>query len=123
MSINSRRKGAVAERKFRDQLREHGFHGEGDDATIRGCQNAGRGKGGTVAPDVICPLLGKFHFEVKHREKGSVRDAYGQATRDAVEGQTPVYAFKRNHSPWLVCMSLEDFFDILRNTDTEYIRG
>ena len=76
MSINSRRKGAVAERKFRDQLREHGFHGEGDDATIRGCQNAGRGKGGTVAPDVICPLLGKFHFEVEMNLLGSEAITY-----------------------------------------------
>ena len=35
MSINTKQKGARGERMFRDELRAAGFHGEGEDATIR----------------------------------------------------------------------------------------
>ena len=67
--INSRRKGAVAERAFRDELREAGYK----DA-IRGCQHSAIGADGGAAPDVKCDSLNKFHFEVKHRERGVTRD-------------------------------------------------
>jgi len=121
--LNSKQKGARGERMFRDELREAGFHGEGEDATIRGCQNAGRGAGGTVAPDVIAPLLARFHWEVKFREKGTPRQAYIQAKADALAKQIPIVGFKKNHADWLVCLSLEDFFEICRNLPPEWLRG
>ena len=107
--INSRRKGAAAERAFRDELREAGY----SDA-IRGCQHSAVGADGGTAPDVRCDSLNKFHFEVKHRERGVTRDGLAQAKRDADAGQIPVFAFRRNHAPWLVAMSLEDFFKLVR---------
>ncbi len=123
MTINSRQKGARGERMFRDELREAGFHGEGDEATIRGCQNAGRGIGGTAAPDVIVPLMARLHWEIKFREKGSPRQAHEQAKRDAMPSQIPIVGFKKNHSDWLVCMSLEDFFEVCRQLPAEWLRS
>ena len=116
VSINSRQKGARSEREFASKLREEGW----DTCTIRGCQNAGRGAGGTAAPDVICEDLSAFHIEVKNRQKGSTREGYEQASRDAEPNQMPVYAFKKNNAPWLICLSLEDFMKITRELDEEF---
>ena len=113
--INSRRKGAAAERAFRDELRAAGYA----DA-IRGCQHSAIGAAGGAAPDVRCDSLNKFHFEVKHRERGVTRDGLEQAKRDAKDEQIPVFAFRKNHTIWLVAMSLEDFFKIVRELPDEF---
>lgn len=113
--INSRRKGAVAERAFRDELREAGYK----DA-IRGCQHSAIGADGGAAPDVKCDSLNKFHFEVKHRERGVTRDGLAQAQRDAKDEQIPVFAFRKNHAPWLVAMTLEDFFKLVRELPEDF---
>tara|TARA_Y100000034_G_scaffold134519_1_gene203173 strand:- start:1190 stop:1561 length:372 start_codon:yes stop_codon:yes gene_type:complete len=119
--MNSRQKGARGERMFRDELRAAGFHGEGELATIRGCQNAGRGAGGTAAPDVIVPMMAKFHWEIKFREKGTPRQALEQAGGDSKPGQIPVVGFKKNYAGWIVCLSLEDFFEVCRQLPTEWL--
>lgn len=115
--INSRRKGAVAERQFRDELREAGY----EDA-IRGCQHSAIGADGGAAPDVKCDSLNRFHIEVKHRERGCTRDGYAQAVRDAAPEQIPVFAFRRNYTPFLVCLSLDDFLKLARELPEEYQR-
>lgn len=117
MAINSRRKGAVAERALRDELRAEGY---GD--AIRGCQHSAIGADGGEAPDVRCDSLNKFHFEVKHRQRGATRDGYAQAKRDAKGEQIPVFAYRKNHTPWLVSMSLEDFFKMVRELPDEFIK-
>ncbi len=111
--INSRQKGAAAERAFRDVLRAEGYK----DA-IRGCQHSAVGADGGAAPDVQCKSLGFIHFEVKHRQRGCTRDGYDQAKRDARGDQMPVFAFRRNYCPWLICLSVEDFFKLVREYET-----
>lgn len=123
MTVNSRQKGARGERMFRDELRAAGWHGDGEDATIRGCQNAGRGAGGTAAPDVIVPLLARFHWEIKFRERGNPRQALEQAVSDACREQIPIVGFKKSYADWIVCLSLENFFEICRQLPAEWLRG
>lgn len=55
MPVNSRNKGAVAEREFANLLTSLGF------PASRGQQK----KGGADSPDVICETLAGFHIELK----------------------------------------------------------
>jgi len=101
--INSRAKGARGERMWRDELRNAGFMAR------RGQQFAG----GTDSPDVICEELGHLHFEVKFVQSLNVRKAMEQAIRDGKD-KTPIVAHKTNNAPWLVTMTSEDFFKLIR---------
>ena len=106
--INSRAKGARAERAFALWLKEEGWHAK------RGVQHSGRDAvTGDDAPDVICPDLGWIHFEVKHVERLNLIDAMDQARRDAGD-KVPVVAHKKNNTPWLVTMPAEVFAKLLR---------
>jgi len=76
--INSRRKGADAERELAKKLTELGFPAE------RGQQK----RGGADSPDVICESLGWLHWEVKLvstcriLSPAQVAEWEAQATRD-----------------------------------------
>ena len=105
--VNSRAKGARAERSWAKKCREEGF-----ESARRGRQYAGH----EDAPDVRCDDLPMMHFEVKHVEKLNVQNAIDQACRDCGE-KIPVVAHKKNHSGWLVTMKAEDWFKLVR----EYI--
>lgn len=105
MSINSCRKGKVAERSFRDKLVEFGF------PATRGRQY----QGSPDSPDVKCPSL-PFHWEVKHVERLDLYGALLAAIRDAGE-RIPVVAHRRNRSEWLVTLRADDFLDIVRRSD------
>jgi hypothetical protein len=60
-----------------------------------------------TSPDVICPDLPDFHFEVKAVERLNINEAMAQAVDDAGE-KTPVVAHKRNRGDWLVTMRASD---------------
>jgi Holliday junction resolvase len=102
--MNSKQKGARGERLWRDQLREAGF------TARRGQQFAG----GTDSPDVICEDLAGLHFEVKFVESLNLGNAVAQAERDAGKKRWAV-AHKRSRTPWLVTVSAETFFALLRD--------
>jgi hypothetical protein len=109
--MNSRNKGRRGERAWRDELRLRGYDAR------RGQQFAG----GAESPDVVCPALPRFHFEVKHVERLNIHDAMAQARRDcgrvAPGGhKVPLVAHKRNFGPWLVTMDVETFFRFLDGT-------
>jgi len=101
--VNSRAKGARGERQWRDELRGNGY------AARRGQQFSGS----PDSPDVICDALSWAHFEVKAVERLNIEDAMDQARRDA-GAKIPFVAHKRNFRPWLVTMSAETFFRLLR---------
>lgn len=103
--MNQRQKGARGERMWRDQLREAGF------TARRGQQFAG----GTDSPDVICDELKGLHMEVKFVEALNLQKATEQAIRDAGLAKEWIVAHKRNRTPWLVTMSSELFFKLLRD--------
>jgi len=104
MPINSRQKGARAERQFRDLLRAEGY------------LNARRGQqfsGGPASPDVVCPELEFVHWEIKSVERLNIEDAMDQARRECGR-KVPVVAHKRSFRPWLITMRAEFFFRLLR---------
>jgi Holliday junction resolvase len=109
--INSRSKGAQAEREWRDVLRDEGYL-----KARRGQQFSGS----PDSPDVVCPELAGIHFEVKRVEKLNIADAMAQAAADCAGksdgcgSKTPVVAHRRNRTPWLVTMLAADFFKLLR---------
>jgi Holliday junction resolvase len=86
MPINSRAKGARAERAWRDELRNAGF------TAHRGQQFSGGGD----SPDVICEEMASlFHCEVKFVERLNIRQAMDQAEADAsLSAQIPYVAHK-----------------------------
>jgi len=107
--INSRAKGARAERAWASFLREAGFG-----PAKRGVQHSGRdAETGQDNPDVVCPSLSWLHWEVKAVERLNIQDAMRQAERDAND-KVPVVAHRRNHTPWLVTLPAEIFMQFLR---------
>jgi len=105
--INSKQKGKAGELEAVRVLKEHGF----SDAR-RGQQF----KGTPDSPDIICPSLGAFHFEVKRTERLNLYDAIGQAEKDAGDS-TPVVMHRKNNHKWVAILHFDDFVDIVKETD------
>lgn len=104
--MNSRKKGAVGEREFRDQLRAAGYM-----SARRGQQFAG----GSDSPDVVCEELSRIHWEVKRVERLILENAMEQAIRDAGQSKTPIVAHRKNRGEWLATLKLEDLFRLIRD--------
>lgn len=103
MSINSRQKGARAERLLASKLREYGYEAR------RGCQYAGKNG------DADVEGLPGVHIECKAVQRLNVLDAYDQSRRDARPGEIPVVMHKKDYTPWYVTLSLEDFLRLYRD--------
>ncbi len=103
--INSRQKGARAEREVAKILTEKGFEAR------RGQQFSGS----PDSPDVICAALDGFHLEVKHVEKLNIHDAIAQAERDSRADQIPTVVHRKNKTKWLVTLSLDNFLTLVEN--------
>lgn len=106
--INSRSKGARAERQWRDCLRDAGY-------------NARRGQqfsGSPDSPDVVCPDLPWIHWEVKHVEHLNIGAAMDQATGDC-GGKMPAVVHRKNQRDFEVNLCYEDFLRILQHSDLE----
>lgn len=102
MAINSRNKGARAEREFASFLREHGFDAR------RGQQFSGS----PDSPDVVSDSF-PFHIETKMVQKLNLIDACAQAEGDC-GGKPWIVAHRRNHSPWLITLRAEEFMKLVR---------
>ena len=101
--MNSRAKGKVGEREFAALCRAEGFDAR------RGQQFSGSAD----SPDVVSDALGWLHFEIKRVQKLNLIDACAQAEGDC-GGKPWIVAHRRNHAPWLVTMTAETFFRLLR---------
>ena len=101
--MNSRAKGKVGEREFAALLRAEGFDAR------RGQQFAG----GAESPDVVSDALGWLHIEVKRTQALNLADACAQAEGDS-GGKPWIVAHRRNHAPWLVTLTAETFFRLVR---------
>lgn len=104
--INSKTKGKVGERSFRDKLREYGFAAE------RGVQY----QGSPDSPDVSCPGL-PIHWEVKFVQRLELYAALAQAQLDCDLDKIPVLAHRKNRTGWYVTLSADNFLDICRRSD------
>jgi len=103
MTINSKKKGKGGELEFVHILKEHGYESR------RGVQYSGL----EGSPDVVCDNL-PCHFEIKRTERLDIYSAIAQAKRDCPIGKWRVVASRRNNSEWLITMTADDWFDLIK---------
>lgn len=67
-----------------------------------------------ATPDIVC--VDGVHVEVKRVERLNVLEAMNQAVRDSKKFKDglPTLFHRRNRSPWLVTMTLEDWLKLYR---------
>ena len=103
--MNSKKKGSRGERELAETLRGYGLDSHRNDQRyVSGLEN----------PDVSLPGV---HIEVKRTEALRLYDSMNQAVRDANGKAVPVVMHRRNRSPWLVVMRLEDWAAWYRGDD------
>lgn len=104
MSKAQQRKGRNGELEICRILQAHGIPAEPGQAVSYGSM-----------PDVIG--VPGIHLEIKRVERLNVLEAMNQATRDSERFQdgAPALFHRRNHSPWLVTMRLEDWLKLYRS--------
>ncbi len=108
----SRSKGQRGEREVAALLRARGI------AAKRGYQSRG---GGSEEPDVVCDLP-NHRLEVKRQERLNIWAAFAQADDDCDPGDdetVPAVVFRRNRSPWMVCLRFADYLDLLGYGEAE----
>ena len=101
MGKTSQRKGAAGERELAALLSAAGYD----------CQRGGSLSFGEI-PDVLG--LPGIHIECKRVERLNVGEAMEQAIRDSdkmLDGM-PALFHRRNRSPWLVTMRLDDWLKL-----------
>lgn len=102
MAVNSRAKGAAAERELAKIFREYGYE------TRRGQQYCGANGDADVVG------LPGIHIESKRVEKLNLDLAYNQSCRDARENEIPIVAHRKNRGKWMVTMSLEEWIKLYK---------
>lgn len=102
MSINSRQKGARAERQLAKKLRDYGYE----------CRRGQQYCGANGDADVVG--LEGIHIECKHVERLNIYDAISQARHDAKDGELPTVFHKKNNCEWLVTMPLDAWIEIYK---------
>lgn len=105
--INSKAKGKRSELRWASKVTDLGYPSK------RGCQNAGRDKGGDEQPDVVTPSLPQFHWEVKSGKRINLWDALSQCGRDKKPEQFGIVAAKKDFCDWVICLTVEDFFSMV----------
>lgn len=105
--VNSRAKGARAERELANKLKEYGYE----------CRRGQQYSGANGDADVVG--LDGVHIECKAVERLNIHDAMKQSEDDAKEGEVPVVIHKKNYKPWLVTMKLSDFIKFYRQIESE----
>lgn len=103
MGTRSQRKGRGGELELVNILRCNGISAQPGQAVSFG-----------KTPDVIG--IAGVHAEVKRVEKLNVLEAMQQAIRDAEKFKDglPAVFHRRNRSPWLVTMTLEDWLKLYK---------
>ena len=103
--MNSRRKGKEGELSLAKKLREYGYDAR------RSQQYAG------INGDADVVGLPNIHIECKRVERLNIYDAIAQSQRDARDGELPVVMHRKNHSDWLVTMTLDDWIQLYREAN------
>lgn len=101
--INSNQKGKLGEREVASILREHGF-----EEARRSQQYAG------INNDADVVGLPHMHIEVKRVERLNIHQAVEQAHEDKRESELGMVVHRKNHSEWLVTMTLEEWMEIYK---------
>jgi len=103
MGAKSQRKGRSGEIELVKILNDNGISAEPGQAVSFGS-----------TPDIVG--VDGVHAEVKRVERLNVLEAMNQAIRDSkkFDDGLPTLFHRRNRSPWLVTMTLEDWLKIYR---------
>ena len=120
--INSRAKGAAAERFFSQLLRKYVRPDGTPVEARRGCQYSGRPDGSSC--DIVHNIDG-IAFEIKRVEKFTpslVYSAVAQCQADSGDN-TPVVCWRTNRREWLAIIPMHEFLALLgvvpNNTETQ----
>lgn len=105
MPINSRQKGAAAEREVANILKARGH------TARRGQQFSG----GAESPDVIG--LPGFHIEVKRVQAGNLYKWMAQAEDDRGFDEYPVVVHRRNQQGWVAILNFNAFLDLVEKAN------
>lgn len=100
--INSKVKGKRGEIEFSNLCKKYGFN------TRRSQQFAG------INGDADVVGIEGIHIEVKRVERLNIDEAMEQSIRDSKEGEIPIVAHRKNHKPWLITMTFEDWTEIYK---------
>lgn len=96
--------------------RDKGRKGEAEVAAIyRAAGLSVRGLEASGDHLLVCDPGGRLtiHSEVKRQETARVWAWFEQASSEAPAGAVPVVAFRRNRSPWLAMLALEQLATLL----------
>lgn len=104
MPINSKKKGARAEREIADIIRQHGYEGA----------RRGQQYNGLDGEDVVG--LPGFHIESKYVEKLNLYDAIDQSKRDAKTDQIWLVVHRKNRTDWNVTLDFETFLELIKKS-------
>lgn len=100
--MNSKQKGARGERELAHKLSEYGYE----------CRRGQQYCGANGDADVIG--LPGIHIECKRVERLNIYDAISQAKHDARKDEKPTVFHRKDHSEWLVTMTLDDWMELYR---------
>lgn len=103
MSINSKQKGKQGELEISKIFRKYGFK-----EARRSQQFAG------INHDADVVGLPQMHVEVKRVERLNIHDAMEQALRDKRDEELGMVAHRKNHTEWLVTMTLDEWMEIYK---------
>lgn len=102
MAINSRAKGARAERELASKLRDEGYN----------CRRGQQFCGANGDADVV-GLNGIF-IECKHKQALNLHEAIEKAQADNKSDALPAVFHKKNGTQWLVTMTFDDWIKLYR---------
>lgn len=103
MGKASQRKGRAGELELVNILKDNGIQAEPGQAVSFG-----------ATPDIVG--VDDVHVEVKRVERLNVQEAMNQAIRDSEKFKdgAPAVFHRRNRSPWLVTMLLDDWLKLYK---------
>lgn len=101
--INSNQKGKAGEREIANLFKDYGFEG-----ARRSQQYAG------INHDADVVGLPTMHVEVKRVERLNIHKAVEQMLGDKRDEELGMVAHRKNHTEWLVTMTLDEWMEIYK---------
>ena len=101
--INSNKKGKAGEREVANIFKDYGFI-----EARRSQQYAG------INNDADVVGLPNMHVEVKRVERLNIHHAVEQSHEDKCEDELGMVVHRKNHTPWLVTMTLDEWMEIYK---------
>lgn len=101
--VNSNRKGKDGERELSKLFRSYGFEGARRSQQFAGINN-----------DADVVGLPNVHIECKRVERLNIHEAIEQTIRDKREEELGIVAHRKDRTPWLVTMTMDDWMEIYK---------